>query len=75
MIKFIFENGTGLKPKDAGKTAPGLTPHRFNKLINEYRTTGVMNLPADYIIRSIQGLPADNTGELTTLIIIGTVHV
>lgn len=71
-IKFMFENGSGLKSKDAGKDAPGLTPHRFTKLISEYKETGILNLPVGYFIKSIQGLPPETrTDETTTLIIIG----
>jgi hypothetical protein len=70
--KIIFENGSGLKAWRLGKDTPGLTPYRFGQLINEYKTKGILNLPAGYYVKSIQTLPGDKKdAELTTIIVIG----
>lgn len=56
--KFIFENGTSL------------TPAKQAKLIEEYHTEGMVRLQPGYFLRSIQTLPADPGGEMTTIIVI-----
>jgi hypothetical protein len=60
MTKFIFEDGIKL------------TPAKLRKLVTGYNKDGVINLPANCAIKSIQGVPGRKTS--TTIIIIGTIH-
>jgi hypothetical protein len=58
--KLVFENGCGL------------TPAKVRKLRAAYEDAGVLNLPADYYVKSIHGLPREKRGQTpVTLILIG----
>jgi hypothetical protein len=61
--KFIFESGCKL------------TPARLRKFLKAYDEQGVLNLPAAYIVKSIQGVPDgyDKEGKpvTTTIILVG----
>jgi hypothetical protein len=59
--KFIFENGVKL------------TPAKLRKFIASYNETGVLNLPSNCIIKSIQGVPGRGKTP-TTVIIIGSCY-
>jgi hypothetical protein len=61
IAKFILEDGVTL------------SKYKKAKILEDYNTKGLVSLPEGILVRSVQGLPAENN-EYTVIIIIGKIQ-